>query len=70
MKSDKQNIVFHPVDTQTILNLPYASAGIKAGFPSPAQDYMDISIVLSPVRRRPKIWAYPWVNRFTKSRIK
>ena len=25
----------------TILDLPYADEGIRAGFPSPAQDYMD-----------------------------
>ncbi|MCM1475788.1 MAG: translesion error-prone DNA polymerase V autoproteolytic subunit [Muribaculaceae bacterium] len=25
----------------TILDLPYADSGIRAGFPSPAQDYMD-----------------------------
>lgn len=28
----------------TILNLPYADQGIRAGFPSPAQDYMDKSL--------------------------
>lgn len=26
---------------ETILNLPYADDGVRAGFPSPAQDYMD-----------------------------
>lgn len=26
------------------LNLPYAEGGIRAGFPSPAQDYMDRSL--------------------------
>lgn len=26
---------------ETVLNLPYADEGIRAGFPSPAQDYMD-----------------------------
>ncbi|MDE7431259.1 MAG: translesion error-prone DNA polymerase V autoproteolytic subunit [Lachnospiraceae bacterium] len=26
---------------ETILELPYADEGIRAGFPSPAQDYMD-----------------------------
>lgn len=26
---------------ETILDLPYADDGVRAGFPSPAQDYMD-----------------------------
>lgn len=29
---------------ETILNLPYADQGIRAGFPSPAQDFMDKSL--------------------------
>lgn len=29
---------------ETILKLPYADQGIRAGFPSPAQDYMDKSL--------------------------
>lgn len=29
---------------ETILDLPYADGGIRAGFPSPAQDYMDKSL--------------------------
>lgn len=29
---------------ETILELPYADDGIRAGFPSPAQDYMDKSL--------------------------
>ncbi len=29
---------------ETILELPYADEGIRAGFPSPAQDYMDKSL--------------------------
>ena len=45
--SRKPAIEFYPADTQTSLNLPFASGGIKAGFPSPAQDYMDISIDLN-----------------------
>ena len=28
-------------DFTSVLNLPYAEGGIRAGFPSPAQDYMD-----------------------------
>lgn len=29
---------------ETVLNLPIADFGIRAGFPSPAQDYMDKSL--------------------------
>ncbi len=29
---------------ETILELPYADEGVRAGFPSPAQDYMDKSL--------------------------
>ncbi|MEA4935640.1 MAG: translesion error-prone DNA polymerase V autoproteolytic subunit [Paludibacter sp.] len=47
MNPDKPNIKFYTADTQTVLNLPYASEGIKAGFPSPAQDYLDIAIDLN-----------------------
>lgn len=31
-------------DFVSSLNLPYADSGIRAGFPSPAQDYMDRSL--------------------------
>ncbi len=34
-------------DTSTTLELPYASGGIQAGFPSPAQDYISESIDLN-----------------------
>ena len=34
-------------DVTSELILPYADGGIKAGFPSPAQDYMDLSIDLN-----------------------
>jgi DNA polymerase V len=47
MTTNKQNIEFHPVNVETSLPLPYASEGIKAGFPSPAQDMMDVSIDLN-----------------------
>ena len=45
--SKNPTIEFHLADTQTSLSLPFASEGIRAGFPSPAQDYMDISIDLN-----------------------
>lgn len=37
----------YSADTDTILALPYADAGIHAGFPSPAQDYLNESIDLN-----------------------
>ena len=38
--------IFKP-DLSTSLALPYADGGIKAGFPSPAQDYISESIDLN-----------------------
>ena len=37
----------HKADTGTILTLMYADGGIRAGFPSPAQDYISESIDLN-----------------------
>lgn len=34
-------------DFSTVLNLPYADGGVRAGFPSPAQDYIDKSLDLN-----------------------
>ena len=34
-------------DTSTVLPLPYADEGIRAGFPSPAQDYIETSLDLN-----------------------
>ena len=34
-------------DTDTQLELPYADAGVRAGFPSPGQDYINESIDLN-----------------------
>lgn len=41
------NLKIHAVEVSYHLLLPYADAGIRAGFPSPAQDYMDIAIDLN-----------------------
>ena len=46
-KSQKTNLEIHAIDTQLDLALPYADGGIKAGFPSPAQDYMESAIDLN-----------------------
>jgi DNA polymerase V len=38
---------FYVADTTTDLALPYVNEGIAAGFPSPAQDYMELSLDLN-----------------------
>lgn len=43
----KKNLEIYKADTDTQLVLPIADGGIKAGFPSPAQDFMDLSIDLN-----------------------
>lgn len=37
----------YSADLSTVLELPFADEGIKAGFPSPAQDYLTDSIDLN-----------------------
>lgn len=37
----------YPADISTALTIPYADGGIRAGFPSPAQDYLSESIDLN-----------------------
>ena len=41
------NITFFKTDTSTELELPFVSNGISAGFPSPADDFLDINIDLN-----------------------
>lgn len=38
---------FYTADTETSLSLPLVEGGIVAGFPSPAQDYIDLKIDLN-----------------------
>jgi len=40
-------IEIFPVSRETKLNTPYIDQGISAGFPSPAQDFIDLSIDLN-----------------------
>ena len=47
MKEEVKLHIYKP-DLSTELELPYADAGIKAGFPSPAQDYITESIFAIP----------------------
>ena len=42
-----KHLELYSSDTSTTLPLPYAEDGIRAGFPSPAQDYMELSIDLN-----------------------
>ncbi len=40
-------IEFYSAETSTNLDLPFVESGISAGFPSPADDFLDISIDLN-----------------------
>lgn len=42
-----KTIEIHTIDLSTSLPLQYADEGIRAGFPSPAQDYMEQAIDLN-----------------------
>jgi len=43
----KGRITLYLVETKTAISVPFADQGIRAGFPSPAQDYIDIAIDLN-----------------------
>lgn len=47
MKTLSKNLHIFNADTSTSLELVYADAGIQAGFPSPAQDYITETIDLN-----------------------
>ena len=44
---NKVKIQIYSADISTVLELPFVDGGIKAGFPSPAQDYLSESIDLN-----------------------
>ena len=44
---DEVTLHIYSADLSSVLELPYADSGIKAGFPSPAQDYLTESIDLN-----------------------
>ncbi len=44
---NQSKVIIYRIDTQTYLPLPYADEGIYAGFPNPAQDFLDIAIDLN-----------------------
>lgn len=47
MSKNNKNLNIYKVDAETFMPLPYADGGIKAGFPSPAQDYISQAIDLN-----------------------
>lgn len=47
--NEEVKLHIYSADLSIELNLPYADVGIKAGFPSPAQDYLTESIDLNKV---------------------
>lgn len=47
MKKSKSVIDIFKADTKSSVKLPFVDEGIRAGFPSPAQDYLDLSIDLN-----------------------
>ena len=62
MKEEVKLHIYKP-DLSTELALPYADGGIKAGFPSPAQDYLTESIDLNKVLiRHPETTFYAKVS--------
>ncbi len=42
-----ENLDIYSADTDTELELPFIASGISAGFPSPALDFIDLSIDLN-----------------------
>ena len=51
---EEVKLQIYSADTSTILDLSFVDGGIKAGFPSPAQDYLTESIDLNKelIRRK------------------
>lgn len=45
--ADSPTLDFYTVNTSTHIPLPFIDGGIAAGFPSPAQDYVDLKIDLN-----------------------
>lgn len=46
-ENSKKNLTIYKINVETFMPLPYADQGIKAGFPSPAQDYISQAIDLN-----------------------
>jgi DNA polymerase V len=56
----KKQIEIHKIDISSSLPLQFADEGIKAGFPSPAQDYMEQAIDLNK-----ELIRHPFYGRVT-----
>jgi DNA polymerase V len=46
-KTPKNNLSIHPVSPESGIFVPMAGTGISAGFPSPAEEYMEAGIDLN-----------------------
>ena len=47
METNEVKLHIYSADISTVLDLPFSDIGIKAGFPSPAQNYLTESIDLN-----------------------
>lgn len=47
LRDKKKIIEFYEIDTNNELSIPLVDGGISAGFPSPAQDFLDSAIDLN-----------------------
>ena len=60
-KEDGVRLILYSADLSSELPLDFADGGIRAGFPSPAQDYMTESIDLNrELVRHPATTFYAW----------
>ncbi len=48
-KNEKPNLTFYSPDLNTDTGLPFVTHEVKAGFPSPALDFMEYKIDLNKV---------------------
>jgi DNA polymerase V len=46
-KPQKDSLKMYKIDTSSIVSVPLIAGGISAGFPSPAEDFLDLSIDLN-----------------------
>ena len=49
MNNNKIKLTFHPAEFGAKMPIPLAEQSVKAGFPSPAQDYMEGEIDLNDI---------------------
>lgn len=47
MKKENDNFTFYRPDTTTQREIPVAGSNVKAGFPSPADDFLDLPLDLN-----------------------